>query len=183
EVGEPGRPVLARGVVAMDCRVRWVGAHELAPRGYADHPRRHAVWVQRVLVRSVIPRGEHHGNPVVVHGLRRLADRVLGIERAARPPGVVHDLDVVVPLVVEDVVEPGECEEEEEDITRADADALRPWSDARVVARRGGAESGRDPGDVSAVAPGGLAGRQALGEDGTTLLLRLRVLARARQDV
>src|SRR2546421_5532222 len=43
----------------MNCRVSRVGAHELAPRRHADHPRRHAVGVQRVLVRAVVARSEY----------------------------------------------------------------------------------------------------------------------------
>src|SRR5438034_7183383 len=49
---------------------------------------------------------------------RRSSD--LGIERTARAPGVVHDLDVVGLLMVEDVVEPGESPEDEQDVAGFD---------------------------------------------------------------
>src|SRR6266705_2265919 len=86
----------------------------------------HAVRVQRVLIRPVVARSEHHGDAMVVHRLRRLVDRILGIESAARPPGVVHDLDVVRLLVVEDVIESRERPEDEQDVPRAETHELRP---------------------------------------------------------
>src|SRR3989441_2762063 len=62
----------------------------IPPRRHADDPGRHAVGIEGILIRPVVPRREHDGDALVVHLLRGLVDRVLGIERSARPPGVVR---------------------------------------------------------------------------------------------
>src|SRR5205085_6318645 len=106
----------------------------------------------------------------------------LGIERAARAPRVVHDLDVVGSLMVEDVVESGERKENEEHVSRTDADETRARRHARVVAGRGGPEAGGDPGDVGAVAHRRLAVGEVFGEDIDALLQRLRGGVSERED-
>ena len=118
-----------------------------------------------------------------MHGFGGLVDRVVRVERAARPPGVVDHLEVVLLLVVEDVIEPGEGPEDEQDVAGADADELRARRDAGVVATGGGAEPGCDPRDVSAVADRRLAVRQVLDEQVRALLDRLVDRALEREQV
>ena len=171
EIGQHRVAILPGLVGAVDLRDRGIG-HRLAARGHADHPRRHAVRVEGVLVGAVVPRREHDRDPLVVDFLARLVDRILRIERTARAPRVVHDLDVVVALVIQDVIEARERPENEQDVTGADADELRARSDTRVVPARCRAEARRDSRDVGAVAHRRLAVGQVLDEQ----LRRLRGL-------
>ena len=82
---------------------------------------------------------------MVVDRLGGLVDRVLGVERSARAPGVVDDFDVVLHLVVEDVIEAGKGEEDEQHVPRPDAHQVGARRDPGVVAVRGDAETRRDP--------------------------------------
>ena len=146
--GEIGEHVSARLVVrrsqgvravvqhAMRFRVGRIGDADLAAGRHADDPRRHAVGVQGVLPRPVIPRCEHDGDAAAGDLLGRFVDRILGVERAGRSPGIVHHLDVVLLLVVEDVIEAGQRPEDEQDVAGADADETGARGDARVIAVR-----------------------------------------------
>src|SRR5690348_11606160 len=183
KVGEDRGPVLPGLIGTMDGRVRGIGGYELAPGGHADDPRRYAVGVQRVLIRSVVAGGEDDGNPTVMGFLRCLVDWIFGIEGAARAPRIVHDLDVVVLLMLEDVIEPGEREEDEQNVPGADAYELRAGRHSLVVAGGRGAERRRDPRDMGAMPDRRLAVRQVLGEDVEALLERLRRLALERHHV
>src|SRR5439155_23817618 len=133
-----------------------VRSHEFAPRRHADHPRRHTVRVEGVLVGAIVPGREYDRDPLIVHLLGGLVDGILGVKRPARPPRVVHHHDVVGLLMVQDVVEAREGPEDEQDVAGADPDELRAWSDARVVDRRPRPQTVWATRDVRAVADRGL---------------------------
>src|SRR5256885_17066654 len=80
--------------------------------------------IERVLVGTVVPGREYDCDSLIVHLLGRFVDRILGIERTAGAPGIVHHLDVVSLLMVQNVVEARERPEDEQDVAGTEADEL-----------------------------------------------------------
>src|SRR5207247_3726457 len=115
----------------------------------------HTVGIERVLVGAVVPGREYDCDSLIVHLLGRFVDRILGIERTAGAPGIVHHLDVVSLLMVQNVVEARERPEDEQDVAGTEADERGAGGGTRVVAPRRGPETPRDPRAARAVADRG----------------------------
>ena len=147
---------------AVRLRVSRIDDPDLASSRDADHPRSDTVGIQRVLSRAIVAGCEHDGDTTFGNLLGRFVDRIMRIERAGRAPGVVHDFDVVLLLVIEDVVESGERPEDEQDVAGADSNEVRSRGDTRVIAVRRRSHARGNARDVGAVADGCLGVRQIL---------------------
>ena len=97
----------------------------LVGRGHADHPRRVGVRIHGVVAGAFVAGGENDRDAAIVQHLRGDADGIFRIERAARPPAVADDADVVDVLMREDVVESFQRPEDGDRFAGADADEVR----------------------------------------------------------